>query len=109
MSAIEVVYEKGVFRPLKPVELPEGTAGAVVLVESQDAPLASDSASDGTPVGAQKSQGPVANDDSESPGGRAYRLLMEIAALPHTAPPDGRTDISVEHDSILYPKQGRMP
>lgn len=46
--------------------------------------------------------------DQESPGQRAYRLLMEIAALSQSAP-DTRTDISEHHDDILYPKQGQMP
>jgi hypothetical protein len=48
-------------------------------------------------------------DYQESPGQRAYRLLMEIAALTNDAPPDDRTDTSEHHDDVLYPKQGRVP
>lgn len=49
-----------------------------------------------------------ADETDASPGQRAYHLLMEIAALPHT-PPDDQTDIGVQHDDILYPIQGRIP
>lgn len=129
MPPIEVVYENGVFRPLQPVELPEGAAGAVVLadgvgavVDSDAAPAAPDHTQkpyqsfpdDGSSPNALSVNGASGDSEdgeasgAESPGQRAYRLLMEIAALPHTSP-DGRTDISVEHDSILYPTQGRMP
>ena len=38
--AIEVVYERGVFRPLGRVELPEGTRGVVVIEEDIDAVVA---------------------------------------------------------------------
>ncbi len=33
--AIKVVYENGVFRPLEPVDLPEGQEGTVRLVKSE--------------------------------------------------------------------------
>jgi hypothetical protein len=96
MPPIEVIYEKGVFRPLQPVELPEGAVGEVVITpppfESLDAGQSGDGGEDG----------------GESPGERAYRLLMEIARLSQ-APPDGQNDVGVRHDEILYPKQGRMP
>lgn len=102
MPPIEVIYEKGVFRPLQPVELPEGAIGEVLIAptsirspqhnESMDADAAS----------------PHGHGDGESPGQRAYRLLTQIAALPHT-PPDERTDIGIRHDDILYPKHGKMP
>jgi len=38
--AIEVVYERGVFRPLGRVELHEGTRGVVVIEEDIDAVVA---------------------------------------------------------------------
>ncbi len=128
MSPIEVIYENGVFRPLQPVELPEGAEGAVVIravvgAESEAA-VAPDHAHapHQSPVddtnGASNANGASASDSvadprvaehaAESPGQRAYRLLMEVAALPHAEAPNGRTDIGVQHDSILYPKQGRM-
>jgi len=96
MASIEVVYEKGIFRPLEPVELPEGAVGEVIIAPSS------------APADA-RDQATTANDnEAESAGQRAYRLLMEIAALSHTAP-DERTDVGVHHDSILYPKHGKMP
>ncbi|MEA2033193.1 MAG: antitoxin family protein [Euryarchaeota archaeon] len=33
-ETIEVVYEKGVFTPLKPVEIPEGTKMPITLTKS---------------------------------------------------------------------------
>ncbi len=125
MPPIEVVYENGVFRPLQPVELPEGATGAVVLagvaggaasiptavLDHAQGPYQSpaDGENGANDTSAYSADDPrVAGHDAESPGQRAYRLLMEIADLPHAAS-DGRTDISVQHDSILYPKQGRMP
>jgi predicted DNA-binding antitoxin AbrB/MazE fold protein len=97
MAPIEVIYENGVFRPLRPVELPEGALGQVVMAPTSSQPSHHPS---------QIVQTNGAGD--ESPGRRAYRLLMEIAALPHR-PPDELTDIGVRHDDILYPKHGRMP
>ena len=38
--AIEVVYERGVFKPLGRVELPEGTRGVVIIEEDIDAVVA---------------------------------------------------------------------
>ena len=100
MASIEVVYENGVFRPLEPVDLPDGITGEVVLDPSQ---VPTEPAERG---GEPESEG--SQNGHESPGQRAYRLLMEIAALPYDAP-DTRTDISEHHDDVLYPKQGRMP
>ena len=34
--AIEVIYERGVFKPLKPVDLPEGVRCVVVIEENID-------------------------------------------------------------------------
>ncbi len=94
MTPIEVVYENGVFRPLGPIELPEGSTGQVLIA----------------PIPSQHSQlgevDPV--DGTEAPGERAYRLLMQIAASPHT-PPDEQIDVGERHADILYPKRGKMP
>ena len=35
-DAIEVVYERGVFRPLRRVDLPEGTRCVVIIEEDVD-------------------------------------------------------------------------
>ena len=40
VKAIEVVYERGVFRPLGRVELPEGARGVVLIEEDVDAVVA---------------------------------------------------------------------
>jgi hypothetical protein len=96
MAPIDVIYENGVFRPLEPVELPEGALGQVITLPNTSTP-----GGDAQPY--QATEG-----DADSPGERAYRLLMEIAALPHT-PPDERNDVGAHHDDILYPKQGKMP
>ena len=39
-DAIEVVYERGVFRPLRRVDLPEGTRCVVIIEEDIDAVVA---------------------------------------------------------------------
>jgi len=102
MPPIEVIYEKGVFRPLQPVELPEGATGEVLFTPT---PAQS-------PENKQSTDAESASDDSdgtgESPGQRAYLLLKEIAASP-TTQPDERTDVGEHHDDILYPKHGKMP
>jgi predicted DNA-binding antitoxin AbrB/MazE fold protein len=100
MPPIEVIYENGVFRPIRPVQLPEGVVGQVLIAptDSQQPPQQQGSES----VAAERSS------TAESPGQRALRLLMEIAALPHT-PPDEQSDVGARHDDILYPKRGRMP
>ena len=90
MPTIEVIYENGVFKPLRPVELPEGSRGEVfVLPQSFD---------DRMPVPA-----------SESPGQKAYRMIQAIADLPFERQPDEQTNIAEHHDEILYPKNGKMP
>jgi len=109
MPAIEVIYEKGVFRPLQPVELPEGAVGEVLLAPTPD----NSTEGSNLPMKADTDQAngvdtPNNDSDGQMPGQVAYRLLMEIAALPHM-PPDEQTDIGEQHDDILYPKRGRMP
>lgn len=37
MSAIQAIFEKGVFRPTEPVELPEGSTVDVILPDVTDA------------------------------------------------------------------------
>ncbi len=72
---IEAIYERGIIRPLKPLELPEGARLDVIVIIHEK---------------------PRAN-------GNAAGILAEIAALPlegATGSFGGR-----EHDSILYPKK----
>ncbi|MDQ6693057.1 MAG: antitoxin family protein [Chloroflexota bacterium] len=108
---IEVVYENGIFRPLHPVELPEGAVGEVhiELPSTRSTWREDDQAERGNAVNVETATEPQDRERSvDSPGQRAYRLLMEIAVSPHAAL-DERTDISARHDDILYPKHGKMP
>ena len=87
MVSIEVIYENGVFRPLDPVTLPEGVRAEVLIAEETF------TTKDSTPL----------------VGEELVALLDEIATLPYVPHPDGRTDISVRHDDILYSKEGSLP
>jgi predicted DNA-binding antitoxin AbrB/MazE fold protein len=72
---IEAIYERGMIRPLQPLELPEGTRLDLVVITHEQ---------------------PKTN-------GKTTEILAEIAALPLEGPDDsfeGR-----DHDSILYPKK----
>jgi predicted DNA-binding antitoxin AbrB/MazE fold protein len=72
---IEAIYERGIIRPLQPLELPEGARLDLIVITHEE---------------------PKAN-------GNAAEILAEIAALPLEGSSDdfdGR-----EHDSILYPKK----
>ncbi len=72
---IEAIYERGMIRPLQPLELPEGTRLDLVVITHEQ---------------------PKTN-------GNTAEILAEIAALPLEGADDsfaGR-----EHDSILYPKE----
>lgn len=72
---IEAIYERGVIRPVKPLDLPEGSRLDVVLI-SHDKPRAN---------------------------GNAAGILAEIAALPLEGASDAFS--GREHDSVLYPKK----
>jgi predicted DNA-binding antitoxin AbrB/MazE fold protein len=72
---IEAIYERGVIRPLQPLELPEGTRLDLVVITHEQ---------------------PKTN-------GNAAQILAEIAALPLEGPDDEFT--GREHDSILYPRK----
>jgi predicted DNA-binding antitoxin AbrB/MazE fold protein len=72
---IEAVYERGLIRPLRPLELPEGARLDLIVITH----------------------------DQRKTNGNAAEILAEIAALPLEGADDafgGR-----EHDSILYPKK----
>jgi predicted DNA-binding antitoxin AbrB/MazE fold protein len=99
MVSVNAIYENGVFRPLSPVELPEGARVEVLIPPTTAEPPEHD---------ASGAAATLEEAGADSPGQRAFRLLMEIAALPHTSP-DERTDIGERHDEILYPKHGPMP
>jgi len=96
METIRAVYEGGVFRPLDPVELPEGAWVEVSPVGQNGAQLVDQGQSQ------RKATKPLVGEELTA-------LLDKFDALPYTPHPDGRTDISEKHDEILYPKHGEIP
>jgi len=72
---IEAVYERGIIRPLQPLELPEGARLDLIVITHEQ---------------------PKAN-------GSAAEILAEIAALPQEGSDDSFS--GREHDSILYPEE----
>ena len=72
---IEAIYERGVIRPTKPLELPEGSRLDVIVITHEK---------------------PRADGD-------AAGILAEIAALPLEGASDSFS--GREHDSVLYPKK----
>ena len=71
---IEAIYERGIIRPVQPLELPEGTR-LDIIVTTQEKPR---------------------------PNGNVAELLAEIAGLPLESASDSFS--GREHDSILYRK-----
>jgi len=72
---IEAIYERGMIRPLQPLELPEGSRLDLIVITHEQSGTNGDTA----------------------------EILAEIAALPLESSSDkfsGR-----EHDSILYPRK----
>jgi predicted DNA-binding antitoxin AbrB/MazE fold protein len=71
---IQAIYEHGIIRPVKPLELPEGSRLDVIVIIHEK---------------------PRTN-------GNAASILAEIATLPLEGASDAFS--GREHDSILYPK-----
>jgi predicted DNA-binding antitoxin AbrB/MazE fold protein len=95
MTSLHLIYENGVFRSVNPLDLAEGTQLEVEVVHiTGAAPL---QAQNGTDKG-----DPLVGEELAA-------LLDQVADMPYTPHPDGRTDISEHHDDILYPKQGKQP
>ena len=70
---IEAVYERGLIRPLEPLELPEGAQLELIIITHE----------------------------KPKTDGNTATILTEIAALPLESSNDGFA--SYKHDSILYP------
>jgi predicted DNA-binding antitoxin AbrB/MazE fold protein len=82
-ESIPAVFLEGVFRPLGPVDLAEGTEVAIPL------PRASETVSgELSPERLAKQQQAIAD------------LIAEIESLPHEGPDDGFS--GRDHDKILY-------
>jgi predicted DNA-binding antitoxin AbrB/MazE fold protein len=75
MKQIEAVYDKGMIRPLQPLDLPEGSRLNVIVISNEEPQTAS----------------------------KIVEILAEIAALPLEGLTDGV--LGREHDSILYSKK----
>jgi predicted DNA-binding antitoxin AbrB/MazE fold protein len=71
---IEAIYERGIIRPVKPLDLPEGSLLDVIVITHEKARTK----------------------------GSAAGILAEIAALPLEGVSDAFS--GQDHDSILYPK-----
>jgi predicted DNA-binding antitoxin AbrB/MazE fold protein len=80
---IPAIYDAGVFRPLEPVELADGTR-----VEVQVAVASSDAIEELSPEQLAQQQAAIAD------------WLAEIEALPDEGPDDGFS--GRDHDKILY-------
>ncbi|HEX9989303.1 MAG TPA: antitoxin family protein [Chloroflexia bacterium] len=89
MPLVEVIYENGILRPLRPLDLAEGTRLEVTIIEITAPPLSEQAEVDEA----------------------AYQAFLDrmdsIAALPLQSLPQSHT--ARDHDAVLYPKQGRMP
>ena len=85
MAAIKAIYENGVIRPLQPLNLAEGARVEVSIIVSS---------------GPDPGYVQVSEEEYTAFLGE----LDKIASLPYSPHPDGRTDISTNHDDILYPK-----
>ena len=88
MLSVEVIYENGILRPVRPLDLAEGTRLEVEVVSIAEP------ASDQTEV-----------DEAEYLA--FLGELEKIANLPLESMPQPFT--AADHDAILYPKQGKMP
>ncbi len=112
---IEVVYEKGVLRPVHPLDLEEGTRLEVTLTTVIGAIDAAGTATPSTPATPsspsteqeQPEEAREAREVDETSYAAFLNELNSIAALPLQSARQPHTVRN--HDAILYPKQGKMP
>lgn len=121
---IEVVYEKGVLRPVHPLDLEEGTRLEVTVTTVIGAAGTAGAATPSTPAShpthPPTPSTPLTEQEQsvEAKGAReaevsstSYAAFLDeldsIVALPLQSTPQPHT--VRDHDAILYPKQGRMP
>jgi len=96
MKSITAVYEKGVFRPLGPVDLPEGAQVEVNVVQQKETRPA-----EASQQATERLVEPLVGEELAT-------LLQSIDALPL----EGEThpaDLSTTYREILYRKHGKMP
>jgi predicted DNA-binding antitoxin AbrB/MazE fold protein len=79
-TTIEAVYEQGVFRLSRPIDLADGTRVDLIVIASHPAELLP-----GEPVPGKKTPA---------------EIMAEIAAMPMESSPDGFS--GEDHDRILY-------
>lgn len=101
MASLEVIYENGILRPLRPLELAEGTRLEVIMIT-----IAPPAAPHSPPSPSPEQLRGQAQVDEAMYVGFLHRL-DSIAALPLQSSP--QPHIAHDHDAILYPKQGTMP
>src|SRR5258708_61961 len=106
MVSVRAIYENGVFRPLGPIELPEGARVEVIVVEQPEIGATDSIIAQGTTGPEGMGTGTASN--KPLVGKQLAAALDQIASLPYAPHPDGRTDIGVHHDDILYPKDGKI-
>ncbi len=91
MEAREVIYENGVLRPVRPLDLPDGTHLEVTMSAI-----------------AEPAEGQKQIDEVDEETYVAFlQKLDKMAALPLESLPQPHA--SRDHDAILYPTQGTMP
>jgi predicted DNA-binding antitoxin AbrB/MazE fold protein len=92
LTTLVLVYENGVFRPLDPVELPEGAQVEVSIIGQT-----------------KEKQTAEEHEETSAPlmGEELAALLQRIDALPLEGDID--SDLSTTYREVLYPKCGDMP
>jgi len=78
-STIEAVYEQGVLRPDRPIDLAEGSRVEIIVLPAESRELV---------------------DKTQFDPRRAAKRIAEIAALPLESSPDGFS--GEDHDQVLY-------
>jgi predicted DNA-binding antitoxin AbrB/MazE fold protein len=111
---IEVVYERGVLRPLHPLDLEEGTRLEVTVTTVKgvkEVIAAAETATPSSPSTEQEQSDEAREAREAEVDETSYAAFLNeldsIAALPLQSAPQPHTVRN--HDAILYPKQGKVP
>ena len=101
---IPAIFDEGVFRPLTPVDLPEGTP-VVVQLESPTQPTPDEEprADENPPsTPAEGATGELSPEELARQQAQIAEFLAKMEAIPHEGPDDGFS--GRDHDKILYGK-----